>query len=199
MRFIRYTCFLVVALATFGISSTLRGGSASTAEDTLSTAARQYFTNISLVTQHGDSVRLYDDLLKDKVVVINAFFGECNSSCPKMAGILAGLQDRLGDHVGKDVWLLSFSVDPETDTPQKLSEYASRFHARPGWLFLTGPKENVDYALFRLGQKVARREDHLTIFIVGNNRTGLWKKVFAPTSTPDSLKAIVESVLNDKG
>jgi protein SCO1/2 len=168
-------------------------------EDALSAAAHQYFTDVQLVTQNGDSVRLYSDLLKGKVVVVNAFFGSCNDSCPKMNGILAGLQSRLGDHVGKDVWILSFSVDPETDTPGKLKEYAENFHAKPGWLFLTGKKENVDFALAKLGQKVARKEDHLTLFFVGNDKTGLWKKVFAPSSTPDSLGTIVESVLNDRG
>jgi protein SCO1/2 len=171
----------------------------SASEDSLSAAARAYFTDVRLVTQNGDSVRLYSDLLKAKIVVINAFFGTCTGSCPKMAGTLAGLQDRLGDHLGKDVWFLSFSVDPETDTPEKLKEYAARFHAKPGWLFLTGQRENVDFALSRLGQKVARKEDHLTIFIIGNSKTGLWKKVFAPTSTADSLNAVVDSVLNDRG
>ena len=173
--------------------------SSNAAQDATSAAARAYFTDVRLVTQNGDSVRLYSDLLEGKVVVINAFFGTCTGSCPKMAGVLAGLQDRLVDHLGKDVWFLSFSVDPETDTPEKLKEYAERFHAKPGWLFLTGQRENVDLALTRLGQKVARKEDHLTIFIVGNNKTGLWKKVFAPTSTADSLNAIVDSVLNDRG
>jgi protein SCO1/2 len=200
MNFIRSIGFLVWAIAVCAVSSALPGQYASaTPEEALSAAARQYFTNVPLLTQHGESVRLYADLLKDKIVVINAFFGTCNGSCPKMAGVLAGLQDRLGDHLGKDVWFLSFSVDPETDTPEKLNEYANRFHAKPGWVFLTGQKDDLDFALFKLGQKVARREDHLTIFIVGNNKTGLWKKVFAPTSTPDSLKAVVESVLNDKG
>jgi protein SCO1 len=168
-------------------------------ETPLATAARQYFTDVRLITQNGDSVRLYSDLLKDKVVVINAFFGSCTGSCPKMAGVLAGLQDRLGDHLGKDVFLLSFSVDPETDTPEKLKAYAERFHAKPGWLYLTGDKDNVDLALAKLGQKVARKEDHLTIFIIGNDRTGLWKKVFAPSSTAVSLMDVVNSVLHDKG
>ena len=168
-------------------------------ETPLATAARQYFTDVRLITQNGDSVRLYSDLLKDKVVVINAFFGSCTGSCPKMAGVLAGLQDRLGDHLGKDVFLLSFSVDPETDTPEKLKAYAERFHAKPGWLYLTGDKDNVDLALAKLGQKVARKEDHLTIFIIGNDRTGRWKKVFAPSSTAVSLMDVVNSVLHDKG
>jgi protein SCO1/2 len=189
----------VLAAAAAVCSPVVAEQSSANSEDELSATARSYFTDVRLVTQNGDSVRLYSDLLKAKVVVINAFFGTCTGSCPRMAGILAGLQDRLADHLGKDVLLLSFSVDPETDTPEKLKEYAERFHAKPGWLFLTGPQQNVDFALSRLGQKVARKEDHLTIFIVGNNKTGLWKKVFAPSTTADSLKSIVDSVLNDKG
>jgi protein SCO1 len=191
--------FPLVAVATTTVSAPSIAQQGTVVETPLSAAARKYFTDVELVTQNGDTVRLYSDLLKDKVVVINAFFGTCTGSCPKMAGVLAGLQERLAEHVGKDVFLLSFSVDPETDTPQKLKDYAAGFHARPGWLFLTGKKENVDFALARLGQKVARKEDHLTVFIVGNNRTGLWKKVFAPSSTAESLKDVVESVLNDKG
>src|SRR5260370_752407 len=92
----------------------------------------------------------------------------------------------------------ALSDAPETDTPEKLKQSAERFHAKPGWLFLTGPKENVDFALSKLGHKVARKEDHLTLFIVGNEETGLWKKI-APGVTTDSLEVIVESVLNHKG
>jgi protein SCO1 len=161
--------------------------------------ARAYFSDVELTTQDGKTVRLYSDLLKDKIVVINSFFGTCTGSCPKMAGVLAGLQASYQDRLGKDVLFLSFSVDPEMDTPAKLKAYGEQFRAKPGWLFLTGSKENVDFALRKLGQKVERKEDHLTIFIVGNEKTGLWKKVFAPSSTSESLKTVVDSVLNDKG
>lgn len=171
---------------------------ASSDSQALSAAAHEYFTDVTLITQDGKSVRLYSDLLKGKVVVINTFFGTCTGSCPKMSAILSGLQDRLGPQLGKDVLLLSFSVDPEIDTPRKLKQYAQEFHARPGWLFLTGSKENVDLAIGKLGPKIDRKEDHSTLFLVGNDRTGLWKKVFAPNCTPESLQEIVESVLNDK-
>jgi protein SCO1/2 len=195
---IRYRfAFLLLALATLNEPS-IAQQSPSTPGDSLSAAAREYFTDVQLITQNGDSVRLYSDLLKGKVVVINSFFGTCTASCPKMSGVLSGLQERLGDQLGRDIFLLSFSVDPEEDTPAKLKEYAERFHARPGWVFLTGPKANMDFALARLGQKSARKEDHLTVFVVGNDRTGLWKKVFGPSTTADSLKTVVESVLNDK-
>src|SRR5262245_12419407 len=121
-----YRSFSVLALAAIAWPTVLSNAQES-AEDRLSAAARQYFTDVQLITQNGDSVRLYSDLLKGKVVVINAFFGSCTGACPKMAGVLEGLQTRLGDHLGKDVFFLSFSVDPETDTPAKLKAYADQF------------------------------------------------------------------------
>jgi protein SCO1 len=163
----------------------------------LARAAQEYFTDVALVTQDGESVRFYSDLLRGKVVVINAFFSTCKGSCPKMAGVLQGLQSRLGERLGKDVFLLSFSVDPETDTPERLKAYAEGFNAKAGWLFLTGKKENVEWALYKLGNKVDKKEDHLTVFIVGNNRTGLFKKVGSERCTADDLMKIVESVVDD--
>ena len=164
----------------------------------LSQAALKYFTDVPLVTENGDQVRFYSDLLKDKVVVINTFFGTCQGICPVSSALLSSLQSRLGDRLGKDVFLLSFSVDPENDTPEKLKAYSEQFHSKPGWLFITGKKENVALALHKLGEKAERKEDHLTVFMIGNNRTGLWKKVMAPGLTADKLMPIVESVIEDK-
>ena len=158
--------------------------------------AQRYFTDVELVNQQGRKVRLYSDLLKDKVVVINAFFASCKDSCPVMAGNFAAIQEHFADQMGKGLFLLSFSVDPEADTPAVLAAYATRFHAGPGWLFLTGPRENVDLALLKLGQKVERKEDHLNIFIVGNDRTGLWKKVFGMAARAQLFDAIA-GALND--
>ncbi|HEY3838003.1 MAG TPA: SCO family protein, partial [Bryobacteraceae bacterium] len=148
------------------------------AQDKPAPPAQRYFTDVELIDQTGAKVRLYSDLLKGKVVVINAFFTTCKDSCPVMAGNFAAIQEHFRERMGKDLFLLSFSVDPETDTPAVLGAYARRFHAGPGWSFLTGPKPNVDLALFKLGQKVDRKEDHLNVFLVGNDKTGLWKKVF---------------------
>jgi len=166
------------------------------AQERLSAAALKYFTDVILETQNGDKVRLYSDLLKGKVVVINEFFATCKGTCPVIAHTLADLQTRLGDRVGKDVFLLSFSVDPETDTPEKLKAYAENFHAKPGWLFLTGTKANVDLALSKLG-KVDSKETHQTFFIVGNERTGLWMKNLMPDNLEKLLMA-VQRALDDK-
>jgi protein SCO1 len=159
--------------------------------------AQKYFTDVVLINQNGDKMRLYSDLLKGKVVIINSFFATCQGSCLPMNRNLEKVQEALGDHVGKDVVIISISVDPIVDTPANLKEYAKKLHARPGWYFLTGEKQNVDLALNKLGQFVSDKQDHLNIFIIGNERTGLWKKAFG-LAPSDQLVKVVESVLNDQ-
>jgi protein SCO1 len=160
-------------------------------------AAQRYFTDTVLINQNGESVRFYSDLLKDRTVVINTFFTECVSVCPLLNSNMKAIQDWLGDRLNRDVLLLSISVDPDNDTPARIKEYAQRFHAKPGWLFLTGSKQNVDLVLYKLGQKVESRDDHSTVFIIGNDRTHLWKKALGAAKS-DQLIPLVESVVNDK-
>ena len=160
-------------------------------------AAAKYFSDVELIDQDGQKLRFYSDVLKDKVVIINAFFTTCTSVCPPMNRNLEKIQDALGDRLGKDVFLVSISVDPETDTPARLKEYSQRFHAKPGWLFLTGKKENVDWALYKLGQYVETKDDHTTIVIIGNEPKGLWKKAFGLAQSGELVK-IVNDVINDR-
>jgi protein SCO1/2 len=161
-------------------------------------AAQKYFTDVELVNQDGERVRFYSDLLKNRVVVINTFFTTCTSACPPLNRNLEKVQEAFKDRIGKDLFIISISVDPETDTPARLKEYAAKFHAVPGRLFITGKKENVDFALHKLGQYVEDKNEHSTIVIIGNERTGLWKKAFG-LAQADELVAIVRSVLDDKG
>jgi protein SCO1/2 len=159
--------------------------------------AEKYFSDVELINQDGQKVRFYSDVLKDKVVVINTFFTSCTSVCPPMNRNLERVQEALGDRLGKDAFLVSISVDPETDTPPRLKAYSQRFHARPGWTFLTGKKENVNWALYKLGQYVETRDDHTTIIIIGNEPKGLWKKAFG-LAKPYELMKIVEDVIEDR-
>ena len=192
---------LAAALAVFIIGAgalatdcAAQAGNSATAQGS---PAQSYFTDIELVNQDGKPMRLYSDLMKDHVVIINAFFTTCTSICPPMTANLSKVQNWLGDRLGKEVQMLSISVDPLTDTPPRLKDYAQKFGARPGWYFLSGKKENVDFALRKLGQFVEEKNDHTSIIIIGNLRTGLWKKAFG-LAKPDELIKVVESVLNDK-
>ena len=160
--------------------------------------AQRYFTDTVLIDQNGERVRFYTDLLKDKTVIIDTFFATCQASCLPMNRNLAQIQEGLGDRLGKDVHILSISVDPTVDTPTLLKAYSKKLNAKPGWYFLTGDKESVDFILKKLGQFVDDKNDHLNIFIIGNNRTGLWKKAFGLAKSEELMK-VVESVLNDPG
>ena len=159
--------------------------------------AEKYFSDVELINQDGQKMRFYSDVLKDKVVVINTFFTTCTGVCPPINRTLERMQEALGDRLGKDAFLVSMSVDPETDTPSKLKEYSRRFHARPGWIFLTGKKENVDWALYKLGQYVESKDGHTNIIIIGNEPKGLWKKAFG-LAKADELIKVVEDVIKDR-
>jgi len=159
--------------------------------------AEKYFSDVELINQDGQKMRFYSDVLKDKVVVINTFFTNCTGACPPINRNLEKVQEALGDRLGKDAFLVSMSVDPETDTPVRLKEYSRRFHARPGWIFLTGKKENVDWALYKLGQYVETKDGHTNIIIIGNEPKGLWKKAFG-LAKADELIKVVEDVIKDR-
>jgi protein SCO1/2 len=136
-----------------------------------------YFPNVPLVTQDGKTVHLYDDLLKGKTVLVSLFYTQCQDSCPLETARLLQVQHLLGDRVGKDVFFYSISIDPEHDTPAVLKAYAEKFHAGPGWLFLTGTKADVDLVAHKLGlyyDPGLNRDGHTVDLMIGNEPTGQW-------------------------
>lgn len=167
------------------------------AQDSAQSPAEKYFTDTVLINQNGEEMRLYHDLLKGRTVIINSFFATCQGSCLPMSRNLEKVQEALGERLGKEAYILSISVDPTVDTPPALKAYAKKLNARPGWFFLTGKKENVDFVLKKLGQFVDTKTDHLNIFIIGNERTGLWKKAFGLAKSEEVVK-VVDSVINDQ-
>ncbi len=93
---------------------------------------KNYFPNVPLVTHEGKKVRFFDDLIKDKVVMINFIYTSCPDTCPLETARLAQVEKILGDRVGRDVFMYSISIDPERDTPEVLKAYAQRYQAGAG-------------------------------------------------------------------
>jgi protein SCO1/2 len=140
-----------------------------------------YFPNVPLVTQDGNTVRFYDDLIKDKVVAINFIYTHCGDTCPLETASLRQVQKQLGDRLGKDVFFYSISIDPEHDTPNTLKEYAAKFQIGPGWTFLTGTKADTTLLRKKLGLYREESEEkklsgHNVSFMIGNEATGQWLK-----------------------
>ena len=162
-----------------------------------SEAAQRYFTDVRLTNQNGKQLRLYSDLLKGKVFVINSFFSSCTGVCKVTMPAFRNLQERFAERAGQKLHLISISVDPEADTPTALRRYATSLGAKEDWDLLTGDKESVEVALRKLGFATEAKEGHTNIFLVGNERTGLWKKVLG-IGPREEIAASVESVLEDK-
>jgi protein SCO1/2 len=157
-------------------------------------AGLEYFTDVKLVDQDGKEVRLYSDLIAGKTIVVNSFFATCSGSCPVMAGTFKKIQAALGDRVGRDVHLISITVDPETDTPAQLRKFAKDAGAKPGWRLITGDKANVEEALYKLGLLVDAKENHTAVVIIGNEPKGVWKKAFGLAPSDEVLKLVQEVV-----
>jgi protein SCO1 len=110
-----------------------------------------HFPNLLLTTHEGKKVRFYDDLLKDKIVLINFMYAKCEGVCPGITMNLRRVQKLLGARVGRDIFMYSFTLKPEQDTREKLAEYAEMHGAGPGWLFLTGVPSDMELLRRKLG------------------------------------------------
>jgi protein SCO1 len=157
-----------------------------------------YFPNIPLTDQNGRTVHLYDDLLKGKTVVINLIYTQCKDSCPLETARLVQVRQMLGNHVGKDVFFYSISIDPEHDTPEALKAYAEKFHAGPDWLFLTGKKEDINLAARKLGlyfDPGLNRDGHTVELMIGNEPSGQWTRN-AATDNPRFLTSTITTLVD---
>src|SRR3954463_11298101 len=91
----------------------------------------EYFPNVPLVTQDGKTVHFYDDLIKGKRVLINFVFSSCENVCPLATAKLVQVQKRLGERIGRDIFMYTITLDPEHDSPESLKAYAARYGAGP--------------------------------------------------------------------
>lgn len=140
-----------------------------------------YFPNVALKTQDGKVVRLWDDLLKDRIVAIDLVYTHCEYQCPLVTARLAQVQRLLGDRMGKDIHFYSITLDPERDTPEVLKAYAEKYHVGPGWLFLTGSKADIQLISTKLGllssdATPVNRDGHTAELMVGNVASGQWMR-----------------------
>jgi protein SCO1 len=159
-----------------------------------------YFPNLPLITHTGKTVRFYDDLLKGKSVVVNVIYTRCRDRCPLETAKLAQVQRLLGDRVGRDIFFYSISIDPQFDTPGVLSEYAAKFHAGPGWLFLTGNRQDIAVLQKKLGlysrTDAASPDGHLPSLMIGNEPTAQWM-LNSAVDNPRFLAVTISNFLTD--
>jgi cytochrome oxidase Cu insertion factor (SCO1/SenC/PrrC family) len=146
--------------------------------------------DVELLDQNGRKIHFYTDLVKGHTVVINFIFTTCTTICPPLGATFARVQKELGNKAGNDVRLISISVDPATDTPERLKAWGEKFHAANGWTFVTGDKPRVDELLNALGAATARREDHSPTILIGNDAHGTWTRTYGLANTSKLVQLI---------
>jgi protein SCO1/2 len=144
-----------------------------------------------LVDQDGRDLRFVSDVIDNNIVVMDFVYTTCTTVCPVLSALFAQVQNKLGDEVGAGIRLVSISVDPVRDTPQRLKAYSAKHRAGEGWLWLTGSKAIVEDVLTGLGAYTKSFEDHPSMVLIGDARTGEWKRLFG-FPDPDRIVEIVE-------
>ena len=131
-----------------------------------------------LLNQDGEQVRFVNDVIGDHIVVMDFVYTTCTTICPILTAVLGQVQSQLGERMGDDVVLVSVSVDPTRDTPQRLKAYAVKHKVGPGWSWLTGPKSVMEDVLTGLGAYSPNYEEHAPMVLVGDGRSGEWSRFF---------------------
>lgn len=163
-------------------------------EQVIGTTSKLKIPDVEVLDQDGKVRHFYSDLIKGKTVAINFIFTNCTTICPPLGATFARVQRELGPKAGTDVQFISVSVDPLTDTPERLKAWGAKFKAGASWTFVTGNKPEIDQLLNALGAAVARREDHTPSVIIANDPKGVWTRTYG-LARPTLMIGLIENVL----
>jgi protein SCO1/2 len=152
--------------------------------------------DVEVLNQDGQQLRFNSGLVGDRVAVINTMFTACKTVCPVAGANFGRLAKKLGARLGRDVILVSVSIDPLNDTPERLKAWSEKFHAVEGWTLVTGVKPEIDRLLKSLGLFAPERQDHSSTVLIGSSAAG-WTRASALAS-PDKLLDIVEHLRSNR-
>lgn len=128
--------------------------------------------DLKVLDQNGRHLRFSSDVLKDRTAVINTFFTNCAAICPITQETFAKLAKSLRNRLGQDLLLISISVDPEHDTPERMKAWGKKFNVGSGWVLLSGKKAETEELLRSLGLFAPGKQRHQTAVLIGNRNSG---------------------------
>jgi len=151
--------------------------------------------------QTGAERHFYTDLVAGKTVAMNFVFTTCTTICPPMGANFGRLRKELGERAGRDLHLISISVDPVTDTPERLDAWSRQFGAGPGWTLVTGDRAEITRLLKALKVFNPDFTEHSPVVLIGNDSAGEWTRAhgLAPPAKLEELLTKVASAGERKG
>ena len=157
-------------------------------------AARVTLHDLQLADVDGQTIRFKSEAVGNRIVVVGFIYTSCTTICPVTSAVFADVQQRLiktlGERFGHEVKLITLTVDPATDTSERLKAYAANFGSPVGWLWLTGEKPQVDRVLTGLGAYAADFTRHSGAVLVGDARTGDWMRFYGIPNPTDIVNRV---------
>lgn len=166
--------------------------------DSAPAPARVKLVDVELVDQQRRRGRLARDIVGGRVVMANFVFTTCSSVCPVISAVFAQAQRQLPASLRADTRLLSLTVDPMGDTPERMAAMAARYGSEDIWRWVTGRVDNVEAALKGFGAYSARPDDHIPMAVVGDPARDVWYR-FMGTPEPGQLARTVQSLHAQRG
>jgi protein SCO1/2 len=147
--------------------------------------------DVQLVNQDGERGRFVSEIVGENLAAVTFTFTHCTTVCPILDGIFKRVQREIADDLGEGTILLTVSVDPVRDIPERLKQHAGRLKAEPGWSFLTGEKETVTDLLKALEVYAPNIWDHPpTVFVVDGERD-VWTRLYG-FPTPAKIVEVLD-------
>ena len=143
--------------------------------------------DVVLINQDGKKVRLTSLLKSDQPVVVDFIYGTCTTICPVLSAGFVNLQRKF-DPRGPMPRLISITIDPENDSPKVMKEYLKRYHAQPGWEFLTGSRADIDAVMKSFHAYIPDKMSHYPLNLIRTPKEGNWVRLFGLLSSREFLE-----------
>ena len=159
--------------------------------------AKVTLPSVPLLNQYGEEVNIKDDVIGERIAVVSFAYTTCTTVCPVVTAIFSQVHEKLNGLMGKEVELVTITVDPNRDTPARLLAYSKKFNADTGWSWLTGAQDNVTTTLTAFGAYTVNFEDHPAMIMVGDAEKNRWYRYYG-FSSPDEIESKVKELLRQR-
>ncbi|MEO5573965.1 MAG: SCO family protein [Gammaproteobacteria bacterium] len=143
--------------------------------------------DLALVAADGGATSMLTELDAGKPIMLNFVFTTCTAVCPVITATFSQVRDKLGREASA-LKMISISIDPEHDTPERLSSYAHRYHAGPEWRFLTGSLDNALLLQKAFDAYRGGKMSHLPVTFLRGSQDTSWIRLEGYASADDLLR-----------
>lgn len=146
-----------------------------------------------LIDTHNNKVSLQEILGGDGPIMLNFIFTTCTTICPVLSATFTQVQRNLDTEV-KDLRIISITIDPEQDTPERLNEYAAKFKAGDGWKFLTGTVDDIITTQKAFDAYRGDKMNHIPLTFLRSTSDGPWVRLEGFTSAAEVVAEYRQSL-----